>query len=165
MIREQICRVNVSQGDKKAVLYALHDTGHSLCDPYDGAPVLTVWHRALYSLWSKDEQEILEQLEAQGSVWCAEKLSVVSPGKFRLIPYRAVGVNSAMLLTVRADAVCINGESYGKLTLALSPTPVSDGEGYTALWGGERKGEPENVVSNQSVISSAFTAAGTDPSG
>lgn len=163
-IRGQIFRVSVRLGDKKSVLYALHDTGHTLCDPYDGTPVLTVWYRALHSLWSKEEQEILEQLEAQGSIRCAEKLSEVSPGKFRLITYRAVGVNCAMLPAVRADTIYINGKKYEKMTLALSPTPVSDGEGYTALWGGERKEKTGNVVSDESVIASDFTAAGVDPS-
>ena len=158
--RDQICRVAVLIDDKKTVLYALHDTGHTLCDPYSGTPVLTVWYQALDLFWTQEEKRIFSKLAICGSIRCAEELGKISPGKFRLLPYRAVGVECAMLLCVQADAVWIDGERYEKMTLALSPTPVSDGEGYTALWGGERKGKADHVVSDESVIASDFTMAG-----
>ena len=159
-IRGQICKVSVSLGGRTSHLDALYDTGHTLCDPYSGMPVLTVWHEALHSLWSQEEMEIFDQLSVRGSVWCAERLHDVSPGKFHLIPYRAVGVGCAMLLAVQADMVSINGEQHGKLTLALSPTSLSDGEGYTALWGGERG--IENAESNPGAPAPSFAVSGTD---
>ena len=57
---------------------------------------------------------------------------------FRLLPYRAVGVSSGMLLCFTADNVRIGDTDYGPITVALSPTPVSDGGGYTALWGASK---------------------------
>ena len=159
-IRDQVCRVHISIDDKKTVLYALHDTGHTLCDPYDGTPVLTVWYQALDLFWTQEEKAVFDKLAIRGSAWCAEELGKISPGKFRLLPYRAVGVECAMLLCVHADAVCIDGERYEKMTLALSPTSVSDGEGYTALWGGERKRKADNVVSDESIIASNSIMAG-----
>ena len=33
----------------------------------------------------------------------------------------------------------LDGRQMGALTVALSPTEVSDGGGYHALWGGERE--------------------------
>lgn len=56
-------------------------------------------------------------------------------GRWRLLPYRAVGVSHALLLAVRVDGARIGGEDYGPLLVALSPTPVSDGGGYSALIG------------------------------
>ena len=160
----QICRIRITIGDQTTLLDALYDTGNTLRDPCSGTPVVTVWYKALEALWGKEEQVIVDCLEIQGSVWCAEKLGEVAPGRFYLIPYRAVGVASAMLLAFRADEVCVDSKSYGSLTIALSPTSVSDGGGYTALWGGERTGIPANDPSVESIASSDLTAIRTDPS-
>ena len=58
--------------------------------------------------------------------------------RFRLLPYQAVGVSGGLLLCFRAEQVELDGRQLGTLTVALSPTEVSDGGGYHALWGGER---------------------------
>ena len=142
----QLCHVCIVLDEKKLSLDALRDTGHTLCDPYSGAPVLTAWCGALEQLWAKDAGEILNQLETQGSLWCMERISTVLPGKFQLIPYRAVGVDRAMLLAFRADRLVIDGKDLGAIWIALSPTPVSDGGGYNALWGGERKEKKQDAA-------------------
>ena len=161
----QLCRIGIKLGEQKIVLDALHDTGHTLCDPCNGNPVITIWHRSVENLWSKDEQEILGCLETQDSVQCAQRLGELSPGRFRLIPYRAVGVDCAMLLAFVADEVWIDHCNYGKMTIVLSPTPVSDGGGYTALWGGERMEKTENVGVDQEGFISDTTACGADFTG
>ena len=56
-------------------------------------------------------------------------------GHFRLLPYRAVGVDRGLLLAVRVDRAVVDGEDRGAMVVALSPTPVSDGGGYGALLG------------------------------
>ena len=55
--------------------------------------------------------------------------------RFRLLPYRAVGVECGFLLAVRADSVRVGGEELGDILVALSPTPVSDGGNCAALIG------------------------------
>ena len=158
----QLCRMGIKLDEQKIILEALHDTGHTLCDPFRGTPVITVWYRAVEGLWSKEEREVLGQLELLGSAHCAQKLGEITPGKFRLIPYRAVGIDCAMLLVFVADEVWIDQHNYGKMTIALSPTPLSDGGGYTALWGGERIGKTENVGADQNLSISDAIACGID---
>ena len=57
--------------------------------------------------------------------------------------YQAVGVRSGLLLCFRADRTAMGERQLGPVTVALSPTPVSDGGGYAALWGGESGREVE----------------------
>ena len=159
----QLCRIGITLGNRQIMLDALCDTGNTLCDPYNGTPIVTVWHKAIEALWSKEEREIIDQLESRGSVWCAERLGETASCRFRLVPYRAVGVACAMLLTFQADEVCVDNVKHRRLTVALSPTPVSDGGGYTALWGGERKCKTEDVISSESFAASTVTAVGIDP--
>jgi stage II sporulation protein GA (sporulation sigma-E factor processing peptidase) len=55
--------------------------------------------------------------------------------RFRLLPYRAVGVAHGLLLAVRTDKAVLGDRELKGLLVALSPTPVSDGGGYQALMG------------------------------
>ena len=54
---------------------------------------------------------------------------------WRLLPYRAVGVKG-VLLAFQAKQVTLAGRVIPRMTVALSPTPVSDGGGYSGLLGG-----------------------------
>ena len=55
--------------------------------------------------------------------------------RFRLLPYRSVGVDHGLLLAVRVDRMELDGQRIGPMLVALSPTSVSDGGGYQALIG------------------------------
>ena len=57
--------------------------------------------------------------------------------RFRLLPYRAVGVERGLLLALRMDRVQVGEEDRGPMLAALSPTPVSDGGAYRVLVGAE----------------------------
>lgn len=129
----QLCRASVELHSRRVSITVLLDTGHTLTDGLSGAPVLTVHCAALSPLWTYEENAILSQLEQNGAAWCLERLG---DSRFRLLPYQAVGVGAGLLLCFRADRVLLNGNDLGRLTVALSPTPVSDGGSYTALWGG-----------------------------
>lgn len=132
---------------------ALLDTGHTLSDPYSGAPVITVWYGVLEPLLSADERSILLRMSECGCTQCAEKLAGIAPGRYCLLPYRAVGVECAMLLAFRADMLTINGNTYSPVLVAVSPTTLSDGGGHTALWGGERTVVASNDSENGLCIS------------
>ena len=129
----QLRRCRICRQGREAELTALLDTGCTLTDGLSGAPVLTVHWAALEPLWTPEERFVLSRLEREGAARCLERLG----GGFRLLPYRAVGVRSGLLLCFKADGAELEGRSLGPVTVALSPTPVSDGGGYAALWGGD----------------------------
>ena len=135
----QLRRCTVERQGRTACVTALLDTGNTLTDGLSGSPVLTVHWAALDPLWTREEKAALSHLEAEGAARCLERLG----GGFRLLPYQAVGVRSGLLLCFRADRTAMGERQLGPVTVALSPTPVSDGGGYAALWGGEsgREGE------------------------
>ena len=128
---------------RRAELVALLDSGHTLTDGATGRPVLIAEAAALTELWRPEERRILASLGDRGPLWCLERLG--KEGRFRLLPYRAVGLDRGLLLCFRADRVVVGKRDRGPLTVALSPTPVSDGGGYAALWG-EREGEGDHAA-------------------
>ncbi len=133
----QLCRGVLERKGRSVEFTALLDTGHTLTDGTGGRSVLIMEHTALPSLMSEQEQAMLGRLPLLGASECLADLGTVSPGQFRLLPYRAVGVSAGMLLCFRADRLVLDGVDRGEVTVAISPTTVSDGGGYTALWGGE----------------------------
>lgn len=119
---------------RRVALTALVDTGNTLTDPANGRPVMVAEGERLAPLFPpgqapdvqalRDPVKTMERLSAQG--W---------QGRCRLLPYQSVGVECGLLLALRLDGAKIGTEDYGKLLVALSPTRLSDGGGYSALIG------------------------------
>lgn len=123
-------------GGKTVRLRVLRDTGNTLCDGMTGAPVLVVEGARLLPLWPEPVQHCL----AEGWTRPLEVLAAVEncPGapRFRLLPFRSVGTAEGWLLSCTAQRAKIGRYCVPGLTVALSPTPVSERGEYDALWGG-----------------------------
>ena len=121
--------------DRETTFTSLVDTGNTLTDPVSGRSVMVADADRVRKLFPADhtpsQDDLLAPAQAlgrlNGGAW---------RGRFRLLPYRTVGVECGLLLAVRMDHVCLNGEDRGAMLVALSPTPVSDGGHYRALVGG-----------------------------
>lgn len=127
----QIARVTVDIPAGQVLLSALRDTGNTLRDPLRGTPVLVVEREALESAIPLLTRERLREPMEAFSV-LTDRLPELS---WRLLPYRVVG-GSGLLLAFRAT-VQVDRQTAMEMTVAVSPTPVSDGGGYQGLLGGE----------------------------
>lgn len=126
--------VILTLGTRQVTLMALLDTGNTMTDPISGRPVMVAEGEKLRTLFLDAEFPKKDQL--QNPIVAMEQLSQGHHGlRYRLLAYRAVGVEGGMLLAIRMDKVVVNGEDYGSLLVALSPNAVSDGGGYSALFG------------------------------
>ena len=122
-----ILPLTIERQGKKVQLTALRDSGNTLTDPLSGAPVLTVYWKALSPLLPKEIHE--EGLRCPAAL--LPQIPQLSP---RLIPYRAVGTSSGLLLAIPCRITIGKDRRMG--LVALSPTPLSDGGAYDALTGG-----------------------------
>ena len=125
----ELAAVTIRLGGAAVTLTALLDTGNTLTDPVDNSPVLVAEGACCKALLPLDVP-----LDRP-----AEALALLGEAGirgWRLLPYRAVGVDCGLLLAVRADSVNIGTQNCGRILVALSPTPVSDGGAYQALIGG-----------------------------
>lgn len=111
---------------------ALVDTGNTLTDPATGKAVMVAEGEKLRDLFPAGECPAPAELQDPAAALERRK---GESRRWRLLPYRAVGVPWALLLAVRVDRAQVGGEDYGPILVALSPTPVSDGGGYSALIG------------------------------
>lgn len=131
--KQEITSLTLTLDKRSAPIRALCDTGNTLRDPITNERVLIVgWdaaaqllpEAALPSRRTQPPDELLSLLARQYPAL-----------RFRLIPYRAVGVSAGLLIAVRCTAQKPHGRPFSVLA-AFSPTPVSDGGNYNALTGG-----------------------------
>ena len=131
----ELRQVRLTLGERQTELTALVDTGNTLTDPATGRPVLVAEAGCLAPLLPAGVRLGPEALEDPAGA--LEGLEGPWRRRFRLLPYRAVGVERGLLLALRLDKVQVGGEDRGAMLAALSPTPVSDGGNYRALIGPE----------------------------
>ena len=126
--RGEIEQVIISIFDKQISLLALIDTGNTLSDPVSGQPVWVMEGRCLHDLLPEVDESAF-----RNPAGAMERLNQLLPGRFRLLPYRSVGVDCGLLLAVRMDWIETGRERRNGVLIALSPNPVSDGGGYQVL--------------------------------
>jgi len=130
----ELLSARLTLNGRQLELTALVDTGNTLTDPMTGRPVLVAEGDCLAELFPREcrpkREDLLDPPAGMARLGTGEW-----KGRFRLLPYRAVGIACGLLLAVKADQVRIGAVECGPLLVALSPTPVSDGGGYRALIG------------------------------
>ena len=132
----ELIDIKLKLGDRSVTLTALVDTGNTLTDPVSGRPAVVAEGERAAGLFPRDRRPASSDLRDP-----AAALPRLGTGewrsRFRLLPYRSVGVDRGLLLAVRVDSLELDGRGRGPVLVALSPTPVSDGGGYQALVGAE----------------------------
>ncbi len=116
--------VELSYSGKRVQLTALQDTGNTLHDPVTGKPVLVIAPEAARQLTGLSAEQLRCPVESIGAL----------PG-LRLIPYKAIGCDSGLLLALRLPQVKI-GAWQGSSLVAFAPEGLSMDGQYQALTGG-----------------------------
>lgn len=129
----QLVPLTLRIGTRTVPLTALLDTGNTLKDPLTGDSVLVV-DGSIAAQLLPDAGLSTASLADPAGLFAS--LSERYPFcRFRLIPYRAVGTVSGLLLAVRCEVSGKSGKPELKL-VAFSPTPVSQTGEFDALIGG-----------------------------
>lgn len=115
--------VRVTLLGREACFQALQDNGNALCDPASGAGALVASPHALGPLLG----DYLPLFEELGPVELLEALSKVPAlsGRFRLLPYRALG-GQGMLPAFRPDGLWIDGREDRERLVAVSVNARGD---------------------------------------
>lgn len=122
---QKYATVELELNGRKRQMTALHDTGNTLKDPVTGWGVLVAGPDVAWDLLGLTAGQLSTPVQTMVQPPC--------PG-LRLIPYRAVGQPSGMLLAARMDKVKINGKNRDMI-VAFAPQNLGM-DGYEALAGG-----------------------------
>lgn len=137
-VRGELRQVKLRFQTGELSLTALVDTGNTLSDPVSGQSVMVAEGERLFPLFPRNWA--LEKWELKDPAGAMVRLGKLCPGRFRLLPYRAVGVERGLLLTARIDEVWIDNRMERDGLVALSPNPVSETGVYQILIGAEQGG-------------------------
>ena len=129
----EVVDVTLELDGRRVSFAALLDTGNTLTDPVSDRPVLVAEWTTLWPLLPAGMELSADRLRHPAQV--LEELPAPLRSRFRLLPYRAVGVESGLLLALRTDWGRVGGARVDGLLVALSPGPVSDGGSYHGLVG------------------------------
>ena len=114
---------------RTAAIRALRDTGNTLRDPITGQSILVVGAGVRERLLPHCASNADPAAQLSELSWIYPKL------RFRLVPYRAIGVEHGMLPAVRCGLWI--KEKKQSVLVAFSPTEVSPEGRFEALWGGD----------------------------
>ncbi len=133
----ELVPVELTLGSRTARLTALRDTGNTLKDPATNRAVLVADWRIATALLPAETASGLDGAQFAHPAELLERLTKREPaGRWRLIPYRAVGTSGGLLLAMRCERVRVGDKVTEGGLVAFSPTAVSDGGAYAALVGG-----------------------------
>lgn len=125
----RLCRVELEFLGGRTAFQALEDSGNELTDPVSGCAVMVAERRAL--------EAVLPELPAEADAAAILERAGTDPrcqGRFRLVPYSAVGVESALLAAFRPDRLTVDGRVEKGVLVAVAPNRLcADGE-YSAVF-------------------------------
>lgn len=130
----ETAEVSVKWDSRRISVKALLDSGHALTDPLSGSDVLILGMDAALPLLPPEAAALIDEALLRDPSAVMELMGSLGLGsRFRLIPFRSVGVDCGFLLAFRPDRVEIQGRVRVKCLIAISPTPIDAGAGIEAL--------------------------------
>lgn len=119
--------VRLRVNGRESRFMALLDSGNTLADPLTGAAVMLVSPHAL--LPALPEAALFTGLDPVSELERAGQIPALA-GRFRLIPYAAVG-KTGLLPVFRPDGLLVDGQEEKELLVAVSPSAA--GEGFEGI--------------------------------
>ena len=131
-LRHEVERLTVRFDGRKREVRLLHDTGNSLVEPVSGRPALVLGREAACSLLDEEIKRVWTQKKDAAA--CLAALPSEATSRFGLLPYRAVGVESGLLLYFRPDSVQRADGTTLDCVCAIGPDGIGQGA-YDGLIG------------------------------
>lgn len=114
--------------------HLLCDTGSTLCEPVSGCPALLLDRHAAARLLPPELTDVLNGLTASNAGQQMTELPLAWRTRFCLLPYRAVGQSTGLLLAFRLDAVRLEHGKTDCRVAAISAERIAGGR-YDGLIG------------------------------
>lgn len=131
-LRREVERLTIRFDGREREVRLLHDTGNSLTEPASGRPALVLGRAAADSLL--DAQIRQAWAGTKDAAACLAALPPETASRFGLLPYRAVGVESGLLLYFRPDSVRRADGTMLDCVCAIGPDSIGQGA-YDGLIG------------------------------
>ena len=131
-LRREVERLTICFDGREREVRLLHDTGNSLTEPASGRPALVLGRTAVDGLLGAQIRQAWAGTKDAAA--CLAALPPETASRFGLLPYRAVGVESGLLLYFRPDSVRRADGTVLDCVCAIGPDSIGQGA-YDGLIG------------------------------
>lgn len=131
-LRREVERLTICFDGREREVRLLHDTGNGLVEPISGRPALVLGREAVDCLLGKEIRDAC--MGKKDAAACLGALPPETASRFGLLPYRAVGVESGLLLYFRPDKVQRADGTALDCVCAIGPDGIGQGA-YDGLIG------------------------------
>lgn len=131
-LRREVERLTICFDGREREVRLLHDTGNSLTEPASGRPALVLGRTAVDGLLGAQIRQAWAGTKDAAA--CLAALPPETASRFGLLPYRAVGVESGLLLYFRPDSVRRADGTVLDCVCAIGPDGIGQGA-YDGLIG------------------------------
>ncbi|MGE4353725.1 MAG: sigma-E processing peptidase SpoIIGA [Oscillospiraceae bacterium] len=128
--RREILSAAIVLRGKKIALNVLRDTGNSLREPSSGKSVLVADTQSTADLFTDEEKKALSLRDGAQSLLALADIE--GAPRFRPVMYSAIGTTAGFIPAFSPDELYIDGCLTHDFVVAVSPTPLGDGE-YSAV--------------------------------
>lgn len=131
-LRREVERLTICFDGREREVRLLHDTGNGLVEPISGRPALVLGREAVDCLLGKEIRDAC--MGKKDAAACLGALPPETASRFGLLSYRAVGVESGLLLYFRPDKVQRADGTALDCVCAIGPDGIGQGA-YDGLIG------------------------------
>lgn len=125
----EIVKLTIRLNSREVNIKALKDTGNKLREPISAKKIAVAETKSLISLFPSCAS-LVRETDA------TNQMSILSKNlntRVRLVPYSALGLNSALLCVFTADSVLINDKEVKDTLIALASTKLSENGEFFAI--------------------------------
>ncbi|MBR6653137.1 MAG: sigma-E processing peptidase SpoIIGA [Oscillospiraceae bacterium] len=127
-------KITLRHKGRSVSFIALRDTGSSLRDPISGAASIIAGEDTLLPLLDEKIRAALAESRGQAAEKRLEQLWDAGLGHgFKLLPYRALGVENGLLLAFRVDHAEVGGREIRGASAVLASQSIATGGNYSAI--------------------------------
>ena len=136
--KQMLCPVTIFLGGENMSLQALVDTGHTLHDPLNNAPVIIAEFESVKELLPDRLRLIFyEQQENDLSELLTASVGSRFYGRIRMIPFASLGMSNGMLIGFRPDRVSLQDRTREDVVIGIYNKKLSGDGRYQGLIGPE----------------------------
>ncbi|WP_223700309.1 sigma-E processing peptidase SpoIIGA [Sutcliffiella deserti] len=133
---DQLAAITVSLNEEDIVISGLIDSGNQLQDPITKTPVMIVEVSSLTDILPEEIVHAMDSIEqSQGWPTFSEDCGWID--RIRIIPYRAVGKETTLMLAIKPDNAVISHDNKlyetRRFLIGLTRTQLSSDGDYTAI--------------------------------
>ncbi len=121
---KRFAEIEVAAFSGDAKLKALYDSGNELTDPMTNKRIIVAEYGKIKSIFPQQARDILDTCDLLDGAEAVESVSAIC--RLRVVPYKTVGNENALMAVFKPDRITVDGKSRDDMLVGISSVKLSD---------------------------------------